>query len=54
MYNAKQYSPEEIEEMKKDYASHVKLTEWRREKQRQFLMERLRQQQQDRLRNILK
>ena len=50
----KQYSPEELEEMKQDLASHQKLTEWRREKQREFLLERLRQQSQDRLRNILK
>ena len=50
----KQYSPEELEEMKQEYANHVKLTEWRRERQRQFLLERLRQQQIDRLRNILK
>ena len=50
----KQYSPEELEEMKQDFASHQKLTEWRRERQRQFLLERLRQQQADRLRNILK
>jgi len=50
----KQYSPEELEEMKQDFASHQKLTEWRREKQREFLLERLRQQSQDRLRNLLK
>ena len=50
----KQYSHEELEEMKQDFASHQKLTEWRRERQREFLLERLRQQSQDRLRNILK
>ena len=50
----KQYSPEELEEMKQDFASHQKLTEWRRERQREFLLERLRQQSQDRLRNLLK
>ena len=50
----KQYSPEELEEMRQDFASHQKLTEWRRERQREFLLERLRQQSQDRLRNILK
>jgi len=50
----KQYSPEELEEMKQDFASHQKLTEWRRENQRKLLLERLRQQQTDRLRNILK
>lgn len=50
----KQYSPEELEEMKQDLASHQKLTEWRRENQRKLLLERLRQQQTDRLRNLLK
>ena len=50
----KQYSPEELEEMKRDLVSHQKLTEWRRERQRELLLERLRQQSQDRLRNLLK
>lgn len=50
----KQYSHEELEEMKKEYASHVKLTEWRREKQRQFLLTQLQEQQSHRLKNILK
>ena len=50
----KQYSPEELEEMKQDYANHLKRIERNREIQRQFLMNRLRQQSQDRLRNILK
>ena len=50
----KQYSPEELEEMKRDLVSHQKLTEWRREKQRKVLLERLRKSQSDRLRNILK
>lgn len=50
----KQYSPEELEEMKQDFASHQKLTEWRREKQRQFLLEKLKQEQSKKLRNILK
>ena len=50
----KQYSPEELEEMKKEMATHKELIEWRREKQRQFLLQQLRQQQTDRLRNILK
>lgn len=30
----KQYSPEELEEMKQDFASHQKLTEWRRKAKR--------------------
>ena len=50
----KQYSPEELEEMKKEMTAHKDLIEWRREKQRQFLLQRLRQQHADRLRNILK
>ena len=50
----KQYSPEELEEMKQEFASHQKLTEWRRENQRKLLLERLRQQQSDRIRNLLK
>ena len=50
----KQYSPEELDEMKRDLVSHQKLTEWRRERQRKVLLERLRQQQTDRIRNLLK
>ena len=50
----KQYSPEELEEMKKEMTAHKDLIEWRRERQREFLLEMLRQQQTDRLRNILK
>ena len=50
----KQYSPEELEEMKKEMTAHKDLIELRREKQRQFLMQQLQEQQSHRLRNILK
>ena len=41
----KQYSPEELEEMKQDFASPRNSQNGDREKQRKFLLERLRQQQ---------
>jgi hypothetical protein len=48
------HPPDERDELERDKILHAQLIEVRREKQRKVLLERLRNSQKDRLRNILK
>lgn len=54
MKDLPQHTPDERDELERDKVLHAQLIESRREKQRKVLLERLRNDQQSRLRNILK
>lgn len=54
MHHLPKHEPDERDDLERDKVLHAQLTEWRRENQRKLLLERLRQQQTDRIRNLLK
>lgn len=54
MHHLPKHEPDERDDLERDKVLHAQLIESRRENQRQFLLERLRQQQSDRIRNLLK
>ena len=54
MHTLPQHIPDERDELERDKILHAQLIEGRREKQRKVLLEKLRNDQKDRLRNILK
>jgi len=54
MHHLPKHEPDERDDLERDKILHAQLIESRREKQRKVLLERLRNDQQSRLRNILK
>ena len=54
MHHLPKHDPDERDDLERDKVLHAQLIESRRENQRKVLLERLRQQSQDRLRNLLK
>lgn len=54
MHHLPKHEPDERDELERDKVLHAQLIEGRREKQRKVLLERLRNDQKSRLRNILK
>jgi len=54
MHHLPKHEPDERDDLERDKVLHAQLIESRREKQRKVLLERLRNDQQSRLRNILK
>ena len=54
MHHLPQHTPDERDELEREKIAHAQLIEWRREKQRQALLQELAERQQERLRNILK
>ena len=54
MHHLPKHEPDERDDLERDKVLHAQLIEGRREKQRKVLLERLRNDQQSRLRNILK
>ena len=54
MHHLPKHDPDERDDLERDKVLHAQLIESRREKQRKLLLERLRNDQQSRLRNILK
>ena len=54
MHHLPKHEPDERDDLERDKVLHAQLIESRREKQRKLLLERLRNDQQSRLRNILK
>lgn len=49
-----QHEPDERDDLERDKVLHAQLIESRRENQRKLLLERLRNDQQQRIRNLLK
>ena len=54
MHHLPKHEPDERDDLERDKVLHAQLIEGRRENQRKLLLERLRQQQTDRIRNLLK
>ena len=54
MHHLPKHEPDERDDLERDKVLHAQLIESRRENQRKLLLERLRNDQQGRLRNILK
>ena len=54
MHHLPKHDPDERDDLERDKVLHAQLTESRREKQRMVLLERLRNNQQQRIRNLLK
>ena len=54
MHHLPKHEPDERDDLERDKVLHAQLIESRREKQRKILLERLRQQQTERIRNLLK
>jgi hypothetical protein len=54
MKDLPQHTPDERDELEREKIAHAKLIEWRREKQRKAILEELANNQQKRIRNILK
>lgn len=54
MHNLPKHEHDERDDLERDKVLHAQLIELRREKQRQFLLEKLKQEQSKKLRNLLK
>ena len=54
MHHLPKHEPDERDDLERDKVLHAQLIESRREKQRKLLLERLRNDQQQRIRNLLK
>ncbi len=54
MHHLPKHEPDERDDLERDKVLHAQLIESRREKQRKVLLERLRNDQQQRIRNLLK
>lgn len=54
MHTLPQHTPDERDELERDKILHAQFIESRREKQRKFLLEKLKQEQSKKLQNLLK
>jgi hypothetical protein len=54
MHTLPQHTPDERDELEREKIAHAQFIEWRRERQRQAILQELAIRQRDRLRNILK
>ena len=54
MHHLPKHEPDERDDLERDKVLHAQFIEGRREKQRKLLLERLRNDQQQRIRNLLK
>jgi len=54
MHHLPKHEPDERDDLERDKIAHAQLIEWRRERQRQAILQELANNQQKRIRNILK